>query len=161
MSGTFSQQFSDALHSRIVTHMRQIGIVVTNLAEQFAPKKTGRLATSISYQLDESNYTLTFLVGAPYGIFQEFGTRHIRPHPFLRPALNRVPEFHGIQTEMAFLNTPVVHAPIHAAGAGFHLPSSLTTQQVQHVRTHLTPTSKRHFVGNVSRSKLRVRHFGS
>ncbi len=148
----------DEVAERINRQLDATGRSVVQIAETYAPKRTGRLATSIAYHVDYASHTLTISVGAPYGVFVEYGTRHMRPQPYLRPALNTVGSIWGIDVEMAFNNTPMVHAPIMAAGAGFHLPSTLTTKQLGHVRRHLLPTSKRHHIANVSRAKLRVRH---
>jgi HK97 gp10 family phage protein len=156
--GSFSQQFSNEVHARITKHMRQMGIVIENKAKELVPKRTGRLHDSITYSLDENNYTLSIVVGAPYGVFVEYGTRHMMPHPYIRPALNQLKDIYGINTEMAFLNTPHIHAPIIASGKDFFVPSTLTPKQVQHVKQHLKPTSESYHIRNVRRSKLVVRH---
>ena len=161
--GKFSQQFSDEVHARINKQMRQYGIIWENKAVRLAPKRTTYLAGSISYTYDENTYTLSLTVGAAYGVFVEYGTRYMRPQPFVRPALNEIPGLFGIQTEMAFLNTPHIHAPLIASGPTFYGPKHLTAKQREHIETHLKPTSKRLYSassghGHVSRSKLTVRH---
>ena len=150
------QQVLDQVHQRIVQQMNQIGRDVVSIAQRYAPKRTGRLATSIHYMWNDATYTVAFVVDAPYGVFVEYGTRYQRPQPYLRPALNTVAPIFGIQTAMAFTGTPHINQPILAHGAGFHLPPTLTPKQRQHVREHLLPTSKRHHIGNVSRARLHV-----
>jgi HK97 gp10 family phage protein len=56
-----------------------------------APRgKTGRLARSIrrtKVKNDHRRHRLTIraIVASPYAVYQEFGTRHNRAHPFVRP----------------------------------------------------------------------------
>lgn len=65
-------------------------------AKGFAPVDTGRLQFSITYNFwynsKEIHAAVTSPVlspeGAPYGYFQEFGTRYIPGTPHLRPAFN-------------------------------------------------------------------------
>jgi len=151
------QQVLDQIHQRIVQQMNDLGRQVVDIAVRYAPKRTGRLATSIHYMYNDATYTVAFVVDAPYGVFVEYGTRYQRPQPYLRPALNTVGSIYGIDTAMVFTGTPPINQPILAHGAGFHLPPTLTPKQVSHVRQHLAPTSKRHYVGNVSRARLHVR----
>ncbi len=154
-----SQLIQDGIHQRITAQMLALGKQVVQIAERLAPKKTGRLAQSISFDFNQADFRLVFVVEAPYGMFQEYGTRHIRPHPYMRPALNMVGPIYGIQTELAFANLPPIHAPITTSGRDYHLPTNLTARQVSHVRKHLVPAMKRHHIGNVSRAKVHIRHY--
>lgn len=148
-----------AFLARLDEEMANIGRTAVQVAQTYAPKRTGRLAMSIHFVVDHAQHSVEIAVGAPYGIFVEYGTRYMRPQPYLRPALNALGPIFGIQLDMAFNSVPMIHTPILAAGAGFHLPSTLTHKQLGHVRKHLLPTSKRHHIGNVSRAKLKVRKF--
>jgi HK97 gp10 family phage protein len=152
------QQVLDEVHNRIRDGMLKSAAQVVRIAESLAPKHTGRLATSIGFDFNDAELTVVFTVGASYGVFQEYGTRYIPPHPYLRPAINHVfSQTFGVQTEMAFLNTPHINKPILAHGAGFHLPDTLTAKQLAHVRKHLLPTSKRYYVGAVGRTRMHIR----
>ncbi len=144
---------------RIDANMLALGRDVVQRAEALAPVKTGLLRSSIGFDYSLSDHTLVFHVDAPYGIFVEYGTRNMRPHPYLRPAMNAVGPVYGFNLEMMFANTPFIQAPILAKGAGFHLPSTLTAKQRQHVRQHLLPASKKHFKENVSRAKMGLRKY--
>jgi HK97 gp10 family phage protein len=53
---------------------------VAGIAARLAPKLTGALQASV----DEEGGRV--VVDAPYGAYQEFGTRHNKAQPFLRPA---------------------------------------------------------------------------
>ena len=143
-----------AITGDIERKLHTAGAAIRSRAYMLAPKKTGAMAASIDYRVVGS--TLTIFVGAPYGMFQEFGTRSIRPHPDIRPALNELGRIFGSTIEMAF-NTPVYAQPIIAHQAGFIVPKTLTPKQKAHVAAHLLPTSKRHYKGNVRRARLYAR----
>ncbi len=153
----YNQDIANEIGRRVDAQMLEIGQKVVTIATNYAPKRTGRLATSIHFDYSLTSHTLVFVVDAPYGIFVEYGTRNQVPHPYLRPALNTVGQIYGFNLEMAFANIPHIQNPLLASGAGFHLPRTLTPKQVAHVRKHLLPTSKRHHISNVSRARLRVR----
>lgn len=56
-------------------------------AKQFAPVDTGALRNSIkAEQLAALSWIVA--VGVEYGVYQEFGTRHMAPQPYLVPAFN-------------------------------------------------------------------------
>lgn len=150
-------QIIDEIEDRVWNGMLAVSRQVVQIATMYAPKKTGRLATSIHFDADRTNFAVAFIVDAPYGIFQEYGTRHMAPHPYLRPALNTVGPQYGFDFTMAFDATPDIHAPLIARGASFGVPSTLTHSQHQHVINRLKPVSQRHHIGNVSRAHLRVR----
>lgn len=122
-----------------------------------APRKTGFLVAQETFQV--ADHTLIFIFGAPYDIFQEFGTRHIRPHPHIRPGLNAIGHTLGFNIEMDFNRPEMTGQWIRAEGAGFILPSTLTRKQRQHVQRHLVPVSKWHHHGNVKKAGMRVRRF--
>ncbi len=150
-------QIIDQVTQRITADMLKLGNMVVSIAERYAPKRTGQLATSIGFDWNQADFTLVFTVGAPYGIFVEYGTRNMRPQPYLRPALNTVGPIFGFNTEMAFANTPHINAPILAAGRDFHLPANLSAKQLKHVAKWLLPTSRRHHIANAGRAKMHVR----
>ena len=145
------------IEERIDVQMHKLGQQVVEIAQRYAPYKSGALRNSIDYDYNEATGTIAWTVGVPYGIFVEYGTRNMMPHPYLRPAINTVGSVYGWNMEMVFAETPHIKAPILASGAGFHLPSTLTSKQVAHVRKHLLPTSKRHFISNVSRARMSIR----
>ena len=73
-----------------------MGGVCEGYAAEAAPFKTGRLSGSITHKpLDGS----TEIVGTnvEYAPYQEFGTRKMKAHPYLRPAVeNHVQEYKHI-----------------------------------------------------------------
>ena len=156
--GNFSQQFSNAVHDSVVAQMRTMAQTVVSITQRAAPKRTGFMALQERYELDESSYEVRFIGGAPYDLFVEMGTRHMRPQPHWRVGLNAVGTIWGWNTELAFPNTIQTDTKLLAHGPTFQMHKSLTDKQKAHVRAHLKPVSERHFIGNVSRAKLTVRH---
>jgi len=81
----------DKLPIEVVADMvEMICIDVVKEAVSMAPALTGDLKRSIDYKIDpKAKYTVIGYVGSPldYAIYQEFGTRYMRPQPFLRPAI--------------------------------------------------------------------------
>lgn len=75
----------------------ELAIQAASQAKMLAPVgKTGELKNSITYKtltsnggLDESVSKGEAIVGSnlEYAIYQEYGTRYMAPHPFLRPAM--------------------------------------------------------------------------
>ena len=75
-------------------------IRVQTEARNLAPVQTGNLKGSISFKAEKgSDGDLNVnpakgegYVGSnlPYAVYQEFGTRNMKPQPFLRPAIARV-----------------------------------------------------------------------
>lgn len=127
------------------------------MSRSLAPFRTGRLRAEEDFQV--ADHTLILIMGAPYDIFQEFGTRHIRPHPHVRPALNAIGHTLGFDLQMEFNRPEATGQWIRAQGAGFVLPSTLTRRQRQHVQRHLVPVSRWHHHGNVRKARMRVRRF--
>lgn len=152
------QQMLDEISQRIDAQAMTLGRTVVQIAERYAPKRTGRLATSISFAYDNVTHSISFIVGAPYGVFVEYGTRHSMPHPYLRPALNQVATIYGFQTEMNFANTIQTDTKLLAHGPTFQMHKSLTDRQKAHVIQNLKSRSTMHHIGNVSRAKLSVHH---
>jgi len=156
---TFNQnQFLAEISQRIDAQANTLGKLVVSIAQRYAPVETGRLRTSISYAYDNQSHAISFIVGAPYGIFQEYGTRHMMAHPYLRPALNTIGTIYGFETSMEFQNVIRTDTKLLSHGPTYQMHKSLTAAQKEHVRTKLKPVAERHHIGNVSRAKLKVRH---
>lgn len=164
----FGDQVRRFVADRIDRNMRGMGEQVVARARQLAPVRTGALRASIDYTVTgESGErpTLTISVGMPYGIFQEFGTRNMAPHPFIRPALIEAGRAWGFDLEASFAATPG-HAGLLAstgrgARPGFAASSSprfraLTPRQLHHVETRLRPSVRQLHRGNVKRTRFTV-----
>ena len=154
-------QVENVLRQNIDERLQAAGATWLSLSRSMAPKKTGFLAAEEGFTV--ANGVLTLVMGAPYDIFQEFGTRNIRPHPHVRPALNAISRILGSEVVMDF-NTigPSTWQGLHAHKGTFIKPSSiqprpLTRAQHEHVRKHLMPVSAALHRGNVKRAKFRVR----
>jgi HK97 gp10 family phage protein len=174
----FGDRFAREVSDRVDRDLEAAGERWLMISRSLAPFRTGRLRAEEDYEvvsaaesgikitwggLTTRNKTLRLIMGAPYDIFQEFGTRYMRPHPHVRPALNRVRIF-GAAISMDFARPrPSVWGGLYATGAGFAMPGAnrrlgrLTAQQEEHVRRHLIPVSRQHWRGNVRRARMTVR----
>ncbi len=155
-----SAQFQQEVNASIDKQARQFGLVVTDIARRLAPKKTGALALSITYAYDQNSHSISFIVGEPYGIFQEYGTRYMMANPYIRPALAQVAPIYGFDTSMEFRNVIRTDTKLLAHGPGYQMHRSLTEKQKAHVRTNLKPLSQelwKRKSGNVSRARLKVK----
>lgn len=47
---------------------------------------TGRLVSSLKVEIPSEKWTANLVAGVPYAIHLEYGTRHMKPRPFMRPA---------------------------------------------------------------------------
>jgi len=63
---------------------------VERRAKELAPVDTGRLRSSITYEVGEDSRGLVARIGTnvTYAIYLEYGTRRMSPRSFLRPALD-------------------------------------------------------------------------
>jgi len=59
---------------------------VQQSAQANAPVETGYLRDSITVEDGESSTEKVVVVGADYGVYVEFGTRHMTAEPYLTPA---------------------------------------------------------------------------
>src|SRR5208283_4471644 len=95
-----------AIDKIIDDKMVQTGELVVTRARALAPVDTGALRESIDWIIiyDEGGgrHELKITVGEFYGIYQEFGTRNIPPHPFIRPALNEASRIWGFDLGVNF-----------------------------------------------------------
>jgi hypothetical protein len=156
-------QVENLLRRNIDERLYEAGSQWLVMSRALAPHRTGFLAAQEGFTV--VNGVLTLVMAAPYDIFQEFGTRNIRPHPHVRPALNAMARIFGSDVVMDF-NTigPSTWQGIHAHKGTFIVPSAiqprpLTRAQHEHVRKHLMPVSAALHRGNVKRAKFRVRRF--
>jgi len=173
--------FGDKIKAQIDTYldrkMHQAGEAIVARAQALAPVRTGALRNSIAYVVAYNEaggrHTLSIQVGVPYGVYQEFGTRNMAPHPYIRPALNEIGRIWGFDTQMFFAGTgynPAMAGPWHGLvattgggrrKAGFAASAHpgwkpLTAKQAHHVEHVLKPSIQKHHRGNVKRSKLYV-----
>jgi len=154
------EQVINEVHNRIRDNMLNLARDVVTKAVQYAPKRTGRLASAIDFDWNESTFTVVFTINDPevdYAMFVEYGTRYMIPHPYLRPALNDIGPQYGFNFELSFGNTAQTDTKLLAAGPTFHMHKSLTAKQKEHVRKWLKPFSKAHWHGNVSRARVHAR----
>ena len=153
------KQILDEVDDRINREMMRIGNLVVSIAKRYTPVRTGHLQTEERFDYNLADKTLVFISDVPYDIFVEYGTRNMRPQPHWRPALNTVGPIFGYNLELTFANIPHINRPILARGAEFHVPPTLTRKQMEHVKKWLAPASKRHYIANVSRTRMNIRRY--
>jgi len=64
----------------------ELMLAIEGHAKRLAPVDTGRLRASIHTSPMEPAPEISVSDGVDYGVYQEFGTSKMKPHPFLRPA---------------------------------------------------------------------------
>lgn len=154
-----AQQFQKEINDSINAQGLALSQRIEAKARALAPYRSGYLRNTIDVFYDAIGKSIEIYVGAEYGLFQEFGTRYMPPHPFIRPALN-AEQIYGFDVTMAFTNTWVTDTKLLARGPGFKGHRSLTAKQKQHVREKLTPVSRELYGGgqsNVARARLNVK----
>ena len=71
---------------KLEQQLEQTAIQIRDLAKQLAPVDSGTLRNSITHW-KPAPLTRNIGTSVEYAPYQEFGTRKMMPHPFLRPAL--------------------------------------------------------------------------
>ena len=79
-------QLDDSLKRKVHGAMQFEAEAMKNIARARCPVRTGRLRDSIYTK--GQDWTLKFGATAPYAVYQELGTRHIRPRAFLKNAVS-------------------------------------------------------------------------
>jgi HK97 gp10 family phage protein len=78
------QSFPLTLTEKVSSKMQSVGIIMQNDAQMRAPKRTGYMASQISFEMvSYSSWSFRLIGRAPYTIYQEFGTHYIEPHLFM------------------------------------------------------------------------------
>ena len=160
-ASSFKATLDNLLQRNITERLQVAGTAWLARSRALAPVRTGRLRDEEDFIVEGNR--LRLILGAPYDIFQEFGTRYIRPHPHVRPALNEIGRIFGAHITMDFntMSSAAWQGVYHHKGQ-YIVPSAiqpkpLTAKQRAHVAKHLVPSGKQHYKGNVKRAQMRVR----
>ena len=85
----YGVQFEQHVAKNSMKILTQLGAWIKKRAKIYCPVKTGKLRDSIFHKIDFIHHNIS--IGFPretyYGVFQELGTKYIRPKYFLRRAL--------------------------------------------------------------------------
>lgn len=130
--------------------MLAAGTSMVAIAKALAPEDTGFLKQNIYFTYQASTKTLTLHSDAPYSLFQEYGTAHHRPHPFLRPALNAAGP--------AFLTGKFTGVSTQIMAGTYNNPNHVPLKIKAHIRPSISAANKAHNVGVTSRTKLTAVH---
>ena len=78
------ESFPSSINDEVSAKMLEVGCVMQTDAQRRAPRRTGYMASQISFEmLSYSTWAFRLIGRAPYTIFQEYGTRYIQPHLFM------------------------------------------------------------------------------
>jgi HK97 gp10 family phage protein len=86
----YSKQITDAVKAGIPGALEVAAVNITSKAKDIVPVDTGNLKNSISYRPGDKANEMIVGANAPYAVYQEFGTRYMKPQPFMRPAIDLV-----------------------------------------------------------------------
>lgn len=73
--------------AKIKACVSRSGATLQTTAQRDAPVDTGTLRRSITLEIKDNGMTAEVAPHVHYAAYQEFGTRFIPAHPYLRPAL--------------------------------------------------------------------------
>ena len=77
--------------------LEALGLQAEGYAQMAAPVDTGRLRNSITHQVSEEANEVYIGTNVEYAVFQEEGTKHIKPKHFLQNAVsNHNDEYNAI-----------------------------------------------------------------
>lgn len=74
------------LRETVEDRLQKSGLIVSNQAKIFSPVDTGRLRSSLTYEVEGD--TVYIGTNVKYGVYQELGTRRMQAQPFLVPGIN-------------------------------------------------------------------------
>ena len=78
------ESFPSAIDEQVSARMLDVGYSMQTDAQMRAPRRTGYMASQISFEmLGYSAWSFRLIGRAPYTVFQEFGTRYVQPHLFM------------------------------------------------------------------------------
>jgi HK97 gp10 family phage protein len=86
----YSKKIVDAVKAGIPGALEVAAVNITSKAKDLAPVDTGNLRNSISYRPGDKSNEMIVGANAPYAVYQEYGTRYMKPQPFMRPAIDLV-----------------------------------------------------------------------
>jgi HK97 gp10 family phage protein len=90
--------FPEALEERVATRIQEVGGEMRDDAQRIAPKRTGYMASQISFEiLPWGKWAFRLIGRAPYTLYQELGTRRMQPRLFMTQAV----EIHRVEMLMA------------------------------------------------------------
>jgi len=86
----YSTKINEAVKAGIPGALQIAAVNITSKAKDLVPVDTGNLRNSISYRQGDTPSEMIVGANAPYAIHQEYGTRYMKPQPYMRPAIDLV-----------------------------------------------------------------------
>lgn len=89
----YSKKIVDAVKAGIPGALEVAAVNILSKANDIVPvakKYGGNLKQSKGYRPGDKSNEMIVGYNAPYAVYQEFGTRYMKPQPFMRPAIDLV-----------------------------------------------------------------------
>ena len=89
----YSKKITDAVKAGIPGSLEVAAVNILSKSDKLVPVAQingGNLRNSKGYRRGERQNEMIVGYNAPYAIYQEFGTRYMKPQPFMRPAIDLV-----------------------------------------------------------------------
>lgn len=93
-----SKKILELLNIATLAGLEKVGMrAETHAKEDYAPVDTGHLRNNINHEVDESEMNMALSCNVEYAAYQELGTRKMKAHPYLKPAIfNHTGEYKSI-----------------------------------------------------------------
>lgn len=91
-----------ALNEQVARASEIIGGMAESYAKELSRVDTGTMKNSIGHSVEDGGRTVVVGAGPVYAIYNELGTRRMRPQPFIRPSIeNHISEYKTVyETEL-------------------------------------------------------------
>lgn len=83
-------EMTDEGKQKLHDKLQDLGVRIVSKAKRKCPVDTGRLRSSLTFDVDKSSDILIVGTNVEYSKYVEFGTEKMRPQPYLRPAIKQV-----------------------------------------------------------------------
>ena len=84
------EEIKERVREFISREIQEVGDYCVKRARELAPVRTGRLRSSINMRIVAGGVVVE--ATAPYAGYVEYGTRFMRPRPYIRPAVREALE---------------------------------------------------------------------
>ena len=86
----YSKKITDAVKAGIPGSLEVAAVNILSKSDKLVPVLTGNLRNSKGHRKGDRQNEHIVGYNAPYPIYVEFGTRYMKPQPFMRPAIDLV-----------------------------------------------------------------------
>lgn len=134
----------------IEKRMHVAGQAMVGLAKAYAAVDTGQMRASIYYTYAPDQKLLTLHCDVPWAWYNELGTYKMKPHPFMRPAMNAVaPAF--LTGKLMGVSTQIMAGTYNDE---YHKPRMIKPK----IRPHIASANAEHNIGATTRARFTAVH---